>query len=578
MNNQASPFFSPPQWAKKVVWYQILPERFRNGFPGHAPGPEDQKGAWPHDHRSPLEPHPWGAAWYKKQPYERKNELDIWLNIQRRRYGGDLQGILDKLDYLQDLGIGAIYLNPVFESPSHHKYDAASFHHVDPNFGPDPAGDRILMQGETPGDPATWVWTAADQLLVTLIEKVHDKGMRIILDGVFNHMGLNSWIYRDVAENQQDSAYKDWLAVRQWDDPERGKAFEVKTWEGYNELPEFRQDRNGIVDGPRQYIFDITRRWMDPHGNGDLRSGIDGWRLDVAYCIKHPFWKAWRKQVRSINPEAFLVAEVIDNVEKQKPFLRGDEFDALMNYHFAFACTDFFIRDKNRLTAEQFDARLRELREAYPRHTAYVMQNLLGSHDTDRVASRIVNRNLASMRKWREYYFISKGENPQYHTRKPVPEETRVLKLLILFQMTYPGAPMIYYGDEAGAWGANDPCCRKPMIWPDIDYEDGGFDFDLHACYRRLIHIRNSHTSLQVGDFKTWLTDNRNEVYAFSRTGNRETVLVILNNSRSDQMADLPAEDRIWTDVVNGRRFRATGGRLTIKLEPVSGRLLAASR
>lgn len=579
-----------PEWAKKVVWYQIYPERFRSGDAGNFPVAGDQKGSWPHDHLSPLQPHPWGSDWYEKQPYERDNEWDIWLNLQRRRYGGDLQGIIDRLEYLNDLGIGALYLNPVFESPSHHKYDAACFHHVDANFGPDPGGDRELMKQEIPDDPESWVWTSADKLLIKLIREVHKKGMKIILDGVFNHMGLNSWVYRDVAEKQQNSRYKDWMAVEQWDDFEHGKTFKVKTWEGYNELPEFRQDRKGIVEGPRKYIFDITRRWMDPNGNGDLNAGIDGWRLDVAYCVKHPFWKAWRKHVRSINPDAYLVAEVIDNLEKQKPYLKGDEFDAVMNYNFAFACTEFFIRDKNRLTAGQFDARLRELREAYRPDTAYVMQNLLDSHDTDRVASRIVNRNMASIRKWREYYFISKGENPEYDTRQPDRYEKRILKLLVLFQMTYPGAPMIYYGSEAGMYGANDPCCRKPMIWPDIQYDDDatgpdlqprakpyklGFDYDLYTHYRKLIHIRNNNEVFQLGDFKSVLTDNDHEVFIFSRSHKDEHTLVLVNNSQVEQSVCLIVKkgDK-WTDAVGQERFEESSGQINVKLEYLSGRIL----
>ena len=148
-----------PEWAKKVVWYQIFPERFCNGDPTNDPKVENLEGAWPHDHTSPWEVHPWTSDWYELQPYEKKNGKDVWFNIQRRRYGGDLQGIIDKLDYLQDLGVTALYLNPVFESPSLHKYDGIMYHHIDANFGPDPEGDRALIATEVPDDPNTWVWT-----------------------------------------------------------------------------------------------------------------------------------------------------------------------------------------------------------------------------------------------------------------------------------------------------------------------------------------------------------------------------------------------------------------------------------
>jgi glycosidase len=160
-------------------------------WPKNDPKLKDIKGSWPQDSTSPWQIHPWTSDWYKLQPYEKKNGKDIWYNIQRRRYGGDLQGIINKLDYIQKLGCTAIYLNPIFEAPSLHKYDGASYHHVDPNFGPDPEGDRKLMLTETPDDPTTWVWTSADKLALKLIAEVHKRGMRIIFDGVFNHMGIN---------------------------------------------------------------------------------------------------------------------------------------------------------------------------------------------------------------------------------------------------------------------------------------------------------------------------------------------------------------------------------------------------
>ncbi len=188
-----------PDWAKGTVWYQIFPERFCNGDPQNDPRLEDQRGAYPHDQTPPWQIHPWTSDWYELQPYEQANGKGLWHNLQRRRYGGDLQGILDRLDYLQDLGVGGLYLTPVFDAPSAHKYDGATYHHVDPNFGPDPDGDRRRMAAESPSpDPAHWVWTKADRLLLELIAAVHRRGMRIILDGVFNHVGLNSWAFRDV--------------------------------------------------------------------------------------------------------------------------------------------------------------------------------------------------------------------------------------------------------------------------------------------------------------------------------------------------------------------------------------------
>jgi cyclomaltodextrinase len=158
-----------PDWAKDAVWYQIFPERFRNGDPSNDPTKEDIAGAFPDAPGLPWRVHPWTSDWYARQDYEQDAPLPFHELVQRRRYGGDLQGIIDRLDYLQDLGITAIYLNPVFDSPSSHKYDGISYHHIDPNFGPDPAGDRALMAEENAGDPSTWVWTSADKLALELI-------------------------------------------------------------------------------------------------------------------------------------------------------------------------------------------------------------------------------------------------------------------------------------------------------------------------------------------------------------------------------------------------------------------------
>ena len=326
-----------PQWAKTVVWYQIFPERFRDGDKKNNPTVKDIIGADPQELPKTWQIHPWGSDWYKLQDYEKTNgDPEKIKHILRRRYGGDLQGVLRKLDYLQDLGITAIYLNPVFQSPSLHKYDGESYHHIDPNFGPDPEGDRKLIATENPLDPSTWVWTTADELALKLIDEAHKKGIKIIFDGVFNHLGYNSFAFQDVIKNQEKSPYKDWFIINSWDNKEKGTKFDYVGWFGVKSLPEIKEDSTGIVSGPKEYIFNATKRWMNPKNKGTA-FGIDGWRLDVAFCIGHPFWKKWRKHVRSINPEAYMTAEIVDTPEKVKPYMQGDEFDGEMNYNFAFA-------------------------------------------------------------------------------------------------------------------------------------------------------------------------------------------------------------------------------------------------
>jgi len=557
-----------PEWSKKAVWYQIFPERFRNGDPNNDPRLVDQAGSWPHSQAEPWQVHPWTSDWYRLQPYEKAHTgKDIWFHLQRRRYGGDLQGVVDKLDYLEDLGINAIYLNPVFAAPSSHKYDAYVYQHIDPNFGPDPEGDRRLIASERPDAPSTWHWTAADRLALELIRQAHQRGIRVVFDGVFNHMGMTNPFFTDVVSRQQASPYRDWFNIKSWDDPQTGSKFDYEGWFGVRELPNWRQDGRGLVTGPRDYVFAVTRRWMDPSGQGRPQEGIDGWRLDVAFCVRHAFWKDWSRLVRSINPEAYMTAEVIDTVEANKPYLEGDEFSAVMNYNFAFTCNEFFFADRGAIPPTVFDERLREIREAYPREVAYGMQNLLDSHDTARLASNIVNADLVAMRDWHAYCDRTKGQNPQYQTRRPHARERRLQELAVLFQMTYLGAPMVYYGDEVGMWGANDPCCRKPMIWDDLQYEDEsvlpdqsprphpdpvGVDGDLARHYRRCIALRNRFSALQVGDYRTLLVDDRRALLAFARSHGDQVVVVALNNSDRPRRLTLKVGQGPWDYVLGG--------------------------
>lgn len=560
-----------PQWAKKAIWYQIFPERFANGDASNDPKVENIRGADPQEMPKAWEVHPWGSDWYKLQPYELKNgEPALWRHILRRRYGGDLQGILDRLDYLDSLGINAIYLNPVFEAPSLHKYDGATYHHIDPNFGPDPEGDRALMAKEVPHKPSTWVWTKADELALKLIEELHQRGIRVIFDGVFNHTGVNHFAWKDVLEKQQKSRYKDWFEVESWDDPELGTSFSYNGWWGVKSLPELKEDENGIVEGPKDYIYAATERWMNPKGKG-AEFGIDGWRLDVAFCVGHPFWKDWRRHVKSINPEAYLTAEIVDTPDKVKPYMQGDEFDTEMNYNFCFTAVEFFIYpDQTRISASEFDQKLAELRKLYPKGVAEVSQTLFGSHDTNRISSMIKNRGIGSYRDWGTYFGLSKAiDNPEYSPRKPSEEDYHLQKLLVIFQMTYPGAPMVYYGDEVGMWGSNDPDCRKPMVWDDLEYEDEVYypdqrkhdpekvavNRDLLEHYQAMIGIRRKHSALQTGSYETWLTSDDQDVFGFIREDDQERILVIFNNSKKDSEIHPPGAWNGAENIMKGSKW-----------------------
>ncbi|MCB9019519.1 MAG: glycoside hydrolase family 13 protein [Chitinophagales bacterium] len=539
-----------PEWAKSAIWYQIFPERFRNGDTSNDPTLQDIMGCWPHDSITPWQLSSWTSDWYEKQPWEQEAPYDMGGIITRRRYGGDIQGMLDELAYIKSLGVNAIYLNPVFWAPSLHKYDAIMYHHIDPHFGPDPEGDKAIIATEDPLDPRTWKWTSADRLMLEFIQACHQRHIRVIFDGVFNHMGIRSFAFQDVLKNQQNSPYKDWFTIYSWDTDT--SAFSYQGWFGVPDLPEIREDEHGIVNGPKSYIYNCTSRWMMPNGN--VANGIDGWRLDVAFCVDHAFWKDWRMLVKAINPDAYLTAEVVDKIEVVSPYLEGDEFDAVMNYGFGVVASEFFINRDRQISVTEFDKRLTELRNAFPADITYVQQNLFDSHDTQRFTSYIVNHDVAYFRDWGDYFNKTRANNPAYDERKPTKEEYRIQKLMALFQFTYVGAPMVYYGDEVGMWGANDPDCRKPMVWDDLTYDDEVYNADgstrkpdqvlpnmeMHDWYVSIARLRGAYKVFSLGSFETLLTDDENGVYVYRRRLEGEPdAVVILNNSEQDQKSDI---------------------------------------
>jgi len=542
-----------PDWARDVVWYQLFPERFRNGCPDSSQAIEDFS--------NPPVPGwklmPWGSDWYRQQPWEKKRG-DFFRSVFHRRYGGDLVGVYDKLDYLQDLGITAIYLNPVFHAPSLHKYDGSSFHHVDPSLGPDREGDlALLAKARETEDPRTWIWTAADRFLLKLIKEVHRRGMRIILDGVFNHTGRDFFAFRDLLANGRSSRYRDWYRIKHWNGD---GTFDYEGWFGHGALPELARTEKSLVPPVQQYVFDITRRWMDPDGDGDPADGIDGWRLDVAFCVPHGFWRAWRKHVKKINPEAYLTAEI---VTMATDFLKGDQFDAVMNYMWLFPTVSFFADSRHPMKARTFRNSLDKVREAYPPDVAYVQQNLFDSHDVARVLSMLNNPEILPIEDFDRWFNVSRiKQDPAFRTTKPGPRALTALRQAVIFQMTYPGAPMIYYGTEVGMWGANDPCDRQPMLWDDIRYEPESHtikgrtrprvrkpDQALFAFYRKAIAMRKTSAALRRGSFK-WMAHANPRVAVYERAHEGERIRVFLNAGTSAVTVNVP-----WggTDIWTGR-------------------------
>ncbi|MFA3783703.1 glycoside hydrolase family 13 protein [Melioribacteraceae bacterium 4301-Me] len=576
-----------PTWAKKAIWYQIFPERFCNGDTTNDPKPKDMEGGWPYFIPEGWHISPWKSDWYQMQPWEKNNGHDFYWNAGLRRYGGDLQGVMNRLDYLQKLGITAIYFNPLFESPSLHKYDASMYRHIDNNFGPNPKKDEEIWSKENPDDPSTWQWTTADKLFLKLIQECHKRGIKIIIDGVFNHVGTQFWAFKDVVKNQQKSKYKDWFVIEKWDNPSTPQnEFEYHGWMGVKDLPEFREDENGIVHGPRELIHEIVKRWMDPNGDGDPSDGIDGWRLDVAEQVNHNFWKEFRKWVKGINPEAYITGEIWwedwqhNKMMNAAPWLQGDEFDAVMNYRFTRAVKKFVSDQKTQISPQEFVDSIKTLMTQYPVENFYVMMNLMGSHDTERLGTMLMNPDI-----WYDH-LGNLNQNPKINVGKPDETAIKKQKLIAGIQFTMPGAPHIYYGDEAGMWGADDPDDRKPMVWYDSTYDDEvllpngkfrsadkvKFDQKLFDWYQKLISIRKENECLSLGDIKFYVIDNDKSILGYSRNYKGKSAFILINNNPEENTIKLKAGEYIPSksllrDLITNKEYKAKNGNFLISLK-----------
>ncbi len=506
--------FTTPEWAKDAIWYQIMLERFRDG-----------------DERNNPEPcRPWRSEWYTASPWEGQNGQTFFKwDVFARHYGGDLTGLREKLGYLKDLGINAIYLNPVFQAPSHHKYNATNFLHVDEHFGE--RGDYAAAESvEDLRNPSTWTWTATDRLFLDVVKEAKHRGIRVIVDGVFNHVGTAHPAFRDVRARGQSSPFRDWFSIRSWE------PFAYDGWAGFDELPVFRKSERGFsCDEVKEHIFAVTRRWMDPNGDGDPSDGIDGWRLDVPNEIAMPFWHEWRALVKSINPDAYIVGEIWRRADD---WLDGRSFDAVMNYPFAETLLKWARDRHHKISCSEMDRRLAELRHAYPAEATFVLQNLLDSHDTDRIVSKLLHADSEYDKGNREQ------DNPAYNGKKPGAREYALARLFAFIQMVYVGAPMVYYGDEAGMWGADDPSNRRPMLWKDLEpFDDANdrVDGEHEAWYRRVIALRQAHPALRRGSFETVICDDARDVWVFLRELPDETLLVAVNGSANEAELDLAA-------------------------------------
>ncbi len=456
-----------PDWTKDAVWYQIFPERFANGdTTNDPPGVEE-----------------WGA-----KP-KRKNY-----------FGGDLQGIINHLDYIKDLGFNALYLNPIFESNSNHKYHTSDYLKIDHNFG-------------------------TEETFKQLVDECHKRNMHIIIDGVFNHTGTDFFAFEDIKTNEAKSKYLSWYNVHSFPvgPPEKPN---YDCWWGYGDLPKLMTDTPAV----RQYLFDVTKYWM--------KTGMDGWRLDVPKEISHDFWIQWRNLVKEQNPNAYINGELWEDASD---WLRGDQFDGVMNYRFRNAVLDFFVNELTSVT--EFDTALAKVRTDYGEEATLAGQNLIGSHDTER------------------FLTLLRGDADK-------------LRVAVLFQMTYIGAPMVYYGDEIGMEGGKDPDCRRTMEW-----QKSKWDTELQDWFKKLIKLRNELPALRRGTFTTAIMENENNLYGFWRQDGENRVLVVINNDDEEHFTNTISTGNIvkgeWVDQISGITFTSKLSEIeTIKVPANSGVVL----
>lgn len=448
-----------PEWVKDAVFYQIFPDRFAIG------------------QQTPIAI----ARHLTLEPWDAPPTLQGYK-------GGNLWGVIEKLDYLESLGVTAIYFTPIFQSACNHRYHTHDYYQVDPLLG-------------------------GNEALRALLRAAHDRGIRVVLDGVFNHASRGFFFFNDILENGPYSPWVDWFKIEGWplSAYDGSRPANYQSWVGNRALPEFNHAHPDV----REYLMRIGEYWV--------REGIDGWRLDVPFCIQVPgFWQEFRTRVKAINPDAYIVGEVWGDA---RAWLDGTQFDGVMNYLFAaptiaFTAGDRVIRhhveDRSyepypALDAAGYGAKIQALLDLYPWEIQLTQLNLLASHDTARLLT------------------IAGGDRAS-------------VELATLLLLTFPGAPSIYYGDEVGLPGALDPDCRRGFP------AESDWDLDLLALHRRLIALRHAHPVLRRGTYQVVATEGL--AYVFSRTLGAAQALVAVNAGTEAVQLKVPLDPTLAEDMI----------------------------
>lgn len=481
VSDSATPADRPPAWVADAVFYQIFPDRFA-----------------------------------RSNRAAKAANLEAWDSPPTRHgyKGGDLFGVIERLDWLTDLGINAIYFNPVFQSASNHRYHTYDYYHVDPLLG-------------------------GDEAFRLLVDSCTDRGIRVILDGVFNHASRGFFQFNDILENGYDSPWVDWFTITgsplnsyQSDLPPNYHA-----WWGNPALPKFNTDNPHV----REYLFEVAEHWTN--------QGIDGWRLDVPNEITTPgFWEEFRYRVRAVNPDAYLVGEIWGDASEW--ITRGDRFDATMNYLFTGKTLAFVAGDridaafakgvdyplKPAINAAEYGDTIEWLLSLYPEGTNRANFNLLGSHDTARSLT-VVGGDIDSV----------------------------VLAALLMF--TFPGAPCVYYGDEIGMTGGKDPESRSAFPWNRPD----SWNTRILETYRTLIALRHAHPALRHGSYRRVHSQTGPAVHLFTRQTPKERLLIAVNAGDKAATASV-------RDLKAGRRLKTLWGTGDVKADGKNVRLVLPAR
>jgi cyclomaltodextrinase / maltogenic alpha-amylase / neopullulanase len=413
-------------------------------------------------------------------------------------FGGDFEGIIQHVDYLAELGVTGIYFTPIFKAPSNHKYDTIDYFEIDPQFG-----DKETFK--------------------RLVETCHKHGIKVMLDAVFNHSGFYFEPFQDVLKNGENSKYKDWFHIREFPLQSEPRP-NYDTFAFVPTMPKLNTENPEV----KKYLLDVATYWI-------REFDIDGWRLDVANEVDHQFWREFRQAVKSIKPDLYILGEIWHD---SMPWLRGDQFDAVMNYPFTNGALRFFA--KNEVKASEFANIITNVLHSYPNNVNEAAFNLLGSHDTPRILTICNN-------------------------------DKDKVKLLFLFQLSFTGTPCIYYGDEIGMTGGQDPGCRKCMVW-----EEEKQDRDLFNHVKKLISLRKTYSAFgNRSELKFVEANDETNHLIYTKTYENEMIIFVINNSENDLSLPLPFNlkgkklTNLWTD----EEFAAEAEVLTAQV-PAKGFLI----